>query len=1041
IIAPEGPFVIYDEHAVNDALGNNDGFVDCGESITLDMQLQNVGPDTAFNVTATLTTSDAYITITDGTESFGNIPGDFGTMNIADAFGFDVAGSTPDGHIVSFDLAVTGSDIRDTTWTSAFTVTVHAPTVAYVSVSIDDAAGNGNGSLDPGETANVVINVVNNGSADAVAVSGVISEEDTYVTILDDQGYFGTINSGGGTGNNSGDVFVVSADESCSMGHLLTMHLALTGDGGYGITLDFDFVVGDRIVFYFDDFSFDQGWTGLGGTGEWTIGPAVGGQGGSGAGDPYDDHTATSDDYVLGNDLTPTDGAYSASMSQTYWVYSPMLDLSGFAGVQMRYFHWLGVESSTYDHATLQVYNGTAWVTLYTNSSTVDESSWTESFYDLSSYADGNQDFQIRFGIGPTDGSGQYCGWNIDDIELKGYGEIQSGSPQIVLLPEALADSLHLGESTVDTVKVYNTGEVLLRLRFTSPDSWLIFSTDQYNVPAGDSLLLPVTLSTTGLTPGDYSGSLNYSCNDPLDPSGAIPVSMHIYSPDIQLPQGSIAETVQPDSPVIVPFVISNAGPGRLEYEISRLMFNGKDALVAKTAAEPTEPLGYYPSDDKGGEAEPFFAASTKSSGGPDAWGYNWVDSDDPAGPVYEWIDITSLGTMTDSLGDDDTTAAIPIGFDFPFYENFYNTLNISSNGLVTFGKGSTVRTNTNLPNSLAPNNLIAVWWDDLDPRTSGHFYYYHDVANERFIVSFIDIRNYASGGGTGSLTFQAILYPNGKILLQYDHMDPGTDAAGLAGSTIGIENSAGTDGLPVVYDAAYMHDDLAVLFTAASWLTVDPGSGMIDPFSSDTIMVGFDAAELIDGDYNGQLTIASNDPDTPELAVPVTMTVQGVLMPPPSPSLTSPADGATDVSQPVVLDWEDVTTATQYEVQVDVTDAFTTAVKDTSCAVSQCQVTGLDEGVTFFWRVRAQNEAGWGDWCACRNFTTEITWVCGDANADGSVNILDVTYIIAYLYRQGPAPDPLLSADVDGSGGVTILDVNYLITYIYRSGPAPHCQ
>ncbi|MEW5923562.1 MAG: C25 family cysteine peptidase, partial [Candidatus Zixiibacteriota bacterium] len=42
IIAPEGPFVIYDEHAVNDALGNNDGFVDCGESITLDMQLQNV---------------------------------------------------------------------------------------------------------------------------------------------------------------------------------------------------------------------------------------------------------------------------------------------------------------------------------------------------------------------------------------------------------------------------------------------------------------------------------------------------------------------------------------------------------------------------------------------------------------------------------------------------------------------------------------------------------------------------------------------------------------------------------------------------------------------------------------------------------------------------------------------------------------------------------------------------------------------------------------------------------------------------------------
>ncbi len=1033
--------MIYDDHVINDGLGNNDGLVDCGESITLDMQLQNVGPDTAFNVTATLTTSDPYITITDGDETFGNIPGDFGTTNIFGAFAFDVAGNVPDGHIVAFDLAVTGADTRDTTWTSAFSVTAHAPAVAYVSVSIDDASGNGNGSLDPGETANVVINVINNGSANALTVNGVISEEDAFVTVLDDQGYFGTIASSGGAGSNAGDIFVVSADESCSMGHLLTMHLALTGGGGYATTLDFDFVVGDRIVFYFDDFSFDQGWTGLGGSGEWTIGPAGGGSGGSGAGDPADDHTATSDDYVLGNDLNPADGSYNASLGQTYWVYSPMFDLSGFAGVQMRYFHWLGVESPTYDHAKLEIFNGTAWVTLFANSGVVDESSWTESFYDLSSYADGNQDFQLRFGIGPTDGSVQYCGWNIDDIELKGYGEIQSGSPQISLLPEALADSLHLGESAIDTVKVYNMGEVLLRLRFTSPNGWLSFNTDQHNIAAGDSLVLPVTLSTTGLLPGDYSGAINYSCNDPLDPSGSIPVNMHIYSPDIQLPQSSITETVQPDQPASVAFVINNAGPGRLEFDISRLMFNGKSVPVAKTATEPVEPLGYYPADDKGGEAKPFFAPSAKSSGGPDAWGYNWVDSDDPAGPVFEWVDITSIGTQTDSLGDDDTTAAIPIGFDFPFYENFYNTLNISSNGLITFGKGSTVRTNTTLPYTQAPNNLISVWWDDLDPRTVGDFYYYHDAANNRFIVSFIAIRNYASGGGTGSLTFQAILYPNGKILLQYDHMDPGTDASGLAGATIGIENSTGTDGLAVVYDAAYMHDGLAVLFTAASWLSVEPGSGSIDPFGSTTIMVGFDAAEMADGDYNGQLTINSNDPDTPELAVPVLMTVQGSLMPPPAPNLTSPDNGATDVAQPVMLDWDDVSTVTQYEVQVDVTDAFDALVTDTSLGLSQWQITGLDEGVTFFWRVRAQNAAGWSDWCACRSFTTEITWVCGDANGDGLTNLLDITFVISYIYRQGPAPEPVASANVDGSGGISILDVSYMINYIYKDGPPYNCQ
>jgi len=607
-------------------------------------------------------------------------------------------------------------------------------------------------------------------------------------------------------------------------------------------------------------------------------------------------------------------------------------------------------------------------------------------------------------------------------------------------LPEALIDSVHLGESTVDTLKVYNTGEVILRARFSSDDSWLSFNSDQQNIAAGDSLILPVTMSSAGLTPGDYAGVIDYSCNDPLNSSGSIPVDMHIFSPDIQLPQTSLSEIVEADQQTAVPFVITNAGPGRLDYSIARLMFNGKSAPVAKAAILP-EPLGYHPLDDKGGDAEPFFAPVTKSSGGPDNWGYNWVDSDDPEGPVFDWVDITTVGTQADSLGDDDTTVALPIGFDFPFYENSYNTLNISSNGLITFGGGSKERTNTAIPYNQIPNNMLAVWWDDLDPRTVGDVYYYHDVANERFIVSFVEFRNYGSGGGTGALTFQAILHTNGKLLLQYDHMDPGEDYAGLAGATIGIENAAGDDGLTVVYDAEYMHDDLAVLFTAASWLSVDQGSGIVEPFTSDTINVGFDAAELGDGEYNGQLTINSNDPDTPELAVSVTMTVQGQLMPPAEPTLTSPENGATAVSQPAMLDWDNVSTANMYEVQLDISDQFTTPMMDSSMTASQCELSGLDEGVTYFWRVRAQNVAGWGDWCACRNFTTEITWICGDCDGDTQINILDITALINYLYKDGPAPDPVEAGNVDGEGGISILDVNYMINYIYKEGPPLNCQ
>nr|MBN2278466.1 thrombospondin type 3 repeat-containing protein [candidate division Zixibacteria bacterium] len=66
--------------------------------------------------------------------------------------------------------------------------------------------------------------------------------------------------------------------------------------------------------------------------------------------------------------------------------------------------------------------------------------------------------------------------------------------------------------------------------------------------------------------------------------------------------------------------------------------------------------------------------------------------------------------------------------------------------------------------------------------------------------------------------------------------------------------------------------------------------------------------------------------------------------------------------------------------------------------------------------------------------------YICGDVNHSGGVNILDVTYLINYLYKSGPPPDPEISGDANGSGSINILDATYLINYLYKSGPAPVC-
>jgi hypothetical protein len=66
--------------------------------------------------------------------------------------------------------------------------------------------------------------------------------------------------------------------------------------------------------------------------------------------------------------------------------------------------------------------------------------------------------------------------------------------------------------------------------------------------------------------------------------------------------------------------------------------------------------------------------------------------------------------------------------------------------------------------------------------------------------------------------------------------------------------------------------------------------------------------------------------------------------------------------------------------------------------------------------------------------------WICGDANGDGKINLLDVSFVISALYRGGPMPTPKERADVNGDGKMNLLDISYTINYLYRGGPAPNC-
>lgn len=205
----------------------------------------------------------------------------------------------------------------------------------------------------------------------------------------------------------------------------------------------------------------------------------------------------------------------------------------------------------------------------------------------------------------------------------------------------------------------------------------------------------------------------------------------------------------------------------------------------------------------------------------PTGFEYEWSDSNQTGGPTFNWVDISSVGTAL-SLTDD-SFSQVTLPFSFSFYGEEKNTVKISSNGYLSFGSNGTTYTNTALPNSSVPNDLIAPFWDDLNPSAGGSIYYYYNPSEQQFIVQYQAVSRYESGG---SLTFQTILDSDGSILFQYNQLN-GT----LNSATIGLENANGLDGVQVAYNQNYASNGLAVRFA--------PMPGSPQPH---TVFVGSDA-------------------------------------------------------------------------------------------------------------------------------------------------------------------------------------------------------
>ena len=321
----------------------------------------------------------------------------------------------------------------------------------------------------------------------------------------------------------------------------------------------------------------------------------------------------------------------------------------------------------------------------------------------------------------------------------------------------------------------------------------------------------------------------------------------------------SIVTALPPAAARTRTLTIRNTGASTLDWSA------GANILSAIENVAANEPLELQKDEE-----DP--RVGTLGSGGPDRFGYRWRDSDSAGGPVFDWFDIDAVGTpITFGSYDDANSGPIPIGFPFPFYGNSFTDLRVCTNGWLSFTNTTTDLSNDPLPSTSSPENLLAVFHDDLHFRGVQRAKYYNDGG--RLIVQYTDVDKYSPSGA--HLTFQVILDPTGRIVYQYLTMS-GT----LNSATIGIQNGARNDGLTVAYNTNYVHDNLAVEFEKIpEWVTLGPTSGTVPAGGSQEVTVTLDSTGLAEGLHESTIHVESNDPATPSVQVPVRLNV-GLIAP-----------------------------------------------------------------------------------------------------------------------------------------------------------------
>ncbi len=287
---------------------------------------------------------------------------------------------------------------------------------------------------------------------------------------------------------------------------------------------------------------------------------------------------------------------------------------------------------------------------------------------------------------------------------------------------------------------------------------------------------------------------------------GGTDIDIHRLADDV-VKTADVAEAAPGDT-ITYTLAVTNYKNNPVEYSINDVLPAGvtyvPDSVTGGAAYDEltnaitwtgTIDPGYYTYDATTSADDPACTLEILADGNPDAYLDLFTTSYAfPTSPSLAYGDSFWYGTFADYAP-------------FNFYGIDYVGMEFTADGFAGFDMVSTTFTNQNLPNPTNPNNVMAMFWDDLytqyDLTTNKGVTMVGDGSNFA-VIEYDDVYKYGTPA-TVTMDFEIgyFLQPDDapgayEIVFAYDNIDP---AFNLGSSTIGVENVDGTLGTTFVYN------------------------------------------------------------------------------------------------------------------------------------------------------------------------------------------------------------------------------------------------